>query len=71
MSVATGLTLGLAVAMLALFLITGHIPSGYGSLFTSRKAAPVPYWLGIGFYVFALLVALLIVGLRAARGLSA
>ena len=70
MSTATGLTLSLAVAMLALFLITGHIPSGYGSLFKSRKTDPVPYWLGIGFYVLALLVVLLIVGVRAARGLA-
>lgn len=70
MSTATGLTLGLAVAMLALFLITGHIPNGYGSLFTSRKTDPVPYWFGIGLYVLALLVVLLIVGVRAARGLA-
>jgi len=68
MSTGTGLALGLAVAMLAFFLITGHIPSGYGSLFTSRKTDPGPYWFGIGLYAFALLVVVLIVALRAARG---
>ena len=67
MSTATGETFGLAVALLALFLVTGHIPSHGRSLFTSRKTDPVPYWLGIGFYVFALLIAMLIVAIRAAR----
>lgn len=70
MSTATGMTLGLACALLALFLITGCIPNGYGSLFTSRKSSPGPYWFGIALYAFALFVVLLILGVRAARGLS-
>jgi hypothetical protein len=69
MSAGTGLGFGLAAFLLAVFLITGYIPSRGGALFITRKKDPMPYWLGIGFYVFALLVVLLIVAVRAAQGL--
>ena len=69
MSAGTALVLGLAVAILAVLLITGRIPNCGLPIFIHRKTDPMPYWLGIGFYALGLAVVLLIVALRAAQGL--